>query len=208
MSAKRASTARGATSRKVSSSGILLLLALALALTGCQKKKLDDFGPVPSFALTDQAGAPFTSDSLRGKVWAAAFVFTRCPMACPRVTRAMRRVQEDAARRKVALFLVSFSVDPDNDTPAVLRSYAREYGADLASWSFVTGDATVVRTTAEQGFKIAVEGTADPRRADFGITHGTQLVLVDGALHIRGFYATDDEAALARVVTDAAQIAK
>lgn len=188
----------------------LLLPALAtasLALQGCRSNgKLDDFGPVPRFALTDQSGAPFTSDSVKGKTWAAAFVFTRCPMACPKVTRSMRRVQEDAARRKVALRLVSFSVDPENDTPEVLRGYAAQYGADLSTWSFVTGDATLVRTTAEQGFKIAVEGTADPKRADFGITHGTQLVLVDPALHIRGYYSSDDEAALGKLVTDAGRL--
>lgn len=186
---------------------LLPVLAMAaLVLPRCRSNKLDDLGPVPQFALTDQSGAPFTSDSVRGKTWAAAFVFTRCPMACPRVTRAMRRVQEDAARRKVPLHLVSFSVDPDNDTPVVLRGYAAQYGADLATWSFVTGDATLVRNTAEHGFKIAVEGTADPKRADFGITHGTQLVLVDPALHIRGYYASDDEGALAKLVTDAGSL--
>jgi protein SCO1/2 len=86
---------------------------------------------------------------------------------------------------------VSISIDPDNDTPAVLRGYAAQYGADTATWSFLTGDAKAIRATAEQGFKIAAEGTADPSKADFGITHGTQLVLVDRTLHIRGYYPSD-----------------
>jgi protein SCO1/2 len=186
---------------------VVLWLACA-ALTGCgtRSKALPVLGEVPHFEMTDQSGRAVTNDSLRGKVWAAAFVFTRCPAACPRVTRMMRAAQLDAARRGVPLHLVSFSVDPDNDTPDVLRRFAEQYGADLASWSFLTGDAALVKATAEKGFKIAAEGTADPGKADFGIAHGTQLVLVDGAQKIRGYYSTSEEGALGALVTDAARL--
>lgn len=184
---------------------LLLLLLGALSLTGCHRgKALPDLGAVPAFAMTDQAGKPFTNESLRGKVWAAAFVFTRCPMACPKVTRAMRGVQLDAAKRGVQLELVSFSIDPDNDTPEVLRKYAARYEADLATWTFVTGDAKGVKDTAERGFRIAAEGNADPSKPDFGINHGTQLVLVDRDQKIRGYYSSGEAEALGRLVTDAA----
>jgi protein SCO1/2 len=188
---------------------LALVAAVAVLAAGCgtRKKPLPILGEVPRFEMTDQAGRAFTNEALRGQVWAAAFVFTRCPSACPRVTRMMRRAQLDAARRKVALHWVSFSVDPDNDTPEVFRRFAEQYGADLASWSFLTGDAAAVKTTAEQGFKIAAQGSADPSKADFGIAHGTQLVLVDAAQKIRGYYATSDEDALALLVTDAARLA-
>jgi len=183
----------------------VLLLAL---VSGCHRAPaLSDYGEVPRFRMTDQSGQVISKESLQGNTWAAAFMFTRCPTACPRVTRAMRGVQLDAEKRHVPLRLVSFSVDPDNDSPDVLRRYATEYQADLRSWSFVTGDAKAIRETAEKGFKIAVEGTADPSRADFGIIHGTQLVLVDPAGHIRGFYGTSDAAALAQLVTDAGRLA-
>jgi protein SCO1/2 len=155
----------------------------------------------------DQSGKPFTNETMRGKTWAAAFVFTRCPSACPRVTKVMREVQVQSAERHVDLRLLSFSVDPDNDTPEVLRRYAGEYGADLATWSFVTGDARAIKETAERGFKIAVEGTADQTKADFGITHGTQLVLVDPKTRIRGFYTTADEQAQKDLVNDASGLA-
>jgi protein SCO1/2 len=182
---------------------LICLLGIGFVL-GCHRTSaLPELGAVPQFALTDQAGKSFTSDSMRGAVWAAAFIFTRCPSACPRVTKAMRGVQLDAKSRGVPLRLVSFSVDPDNDTPEVLTRYASQYGADTSTWMFVTGDATALRKTAEQGFKIAAEGTADPAKPDFGIIHGTQLVLVDQAGKIRGYYATDDEQALRKIVTDA-----
>lgn len=185
---------------------LVCLFDIALVL-GCHRTNpLPELSTIPPFALTDQTGKSFTTDSMRGAVWGAAFIFTRCPSACPRVTRAMRGVQLDAKNRGVPLRLASFSVDPDNDTPEVLRRYAAEYGADTSTWTFVTGDAGAIRKTAEQGFKVAAEGTADPAKADFGIMHGTQLVLVDSNGKIRGYYATNDEQALRRVVTDAATL--
>jgi protein SCO1/2 len=182
--------------------------AAAPSLTACHSQPdLPTFGTVPPFALTDQAGKPFTRDGLKGSTWVAAFVFTRCPSACPRVTRAMRLFQVKAAQRNAKVRLVSFSVDPDFDTPAVLRRYADQYDADTGTWSFVTGDADTIRKTAEDGLKIAADGKADPSKADFGITHGTQLVLVDGQGRIRGYYASNDEEALARLLDDAARLA-
>jgi len=185
-----------------------VLAVLSCALLGCQRgKDLPDLGGVPPFAMVDQAGKPFTNETVRGKPWAAAFVFTRCPSICPRVTKVMRELQVQAKEGHVDLRLVSFSVDPDNDSPEVLRRYATEYGADLATWSFVTGDVQAVRETAEKGLKIAVEGTADPSKADFGITHGTQLVLVDPDMKIRGYYTTADEQARRNLVNDARGLA-
>jgi protein SCO1/2 len=182
-------------------------LSAAVVLTGCHSTPdLPTFGAVPDFSLTDQAGKPFTRDTLKGQPWIAAFVFTRCPSACPRVSRAMRELQIEAAQRKAKIHLVSFSVDPEFDTPAVLQRYAKEYGADLGSWSFVTGNADTIQKTAEQGLKIAAQGKADPTKADFGITHGTQLVLVDGRGTIRGYYASSDDAALARLLDDATRL--
>jgi len=185
---------------------VFTVVVALFGASACGGRELPTLGAVPEFALTDQSGAAFTNDTVRGKVWAAAFIFTRCPSACPRVTKAMRGVQLDAAKKDVPLRLVSFSIDPDNDTPSVLREYAAQYGADLGSWSFATGDAKGIQATAEQGFKIAAEGKADPSKPDFGLSHGTQLVLVDPAEKIRGYYSTSDDKALSDLVTDAARL--
>lgn len=187
-----------------------LLAAVALVVaSACRRApELPDLGAVPEFAVRDSAGRPVTHETFRGRVWAAAFVFTRCPVACPRVTAAMRDLQARAAASSVALDLVSFTVDPEYDTPEVLRAYAERYAADLRSWSFLTGDAAAIQRAAEQGFKIAVEGRADPAKADFGLQHGTQLVLVDPALRLRGYYATSDPEALLRLLEDARHLAR
>jgi protein SCO1 len=188
----------------------LLTVTGALCLTasfGCRgASELPVLGHVGTFKLTDQAGRAVNAESLRGQVWAAAFFFTRCPTICPRITRRMRDLQQAAAKDGVKLQLVSFSVDPDNDTPEVLTAYAKQYGADLGTWRFLTGDLEVVRKTSEQGFKLALDGKATPGAADFGLFHGSHLVLVDGAGQIRGYYRTSEDSQMAQLLRDAAAL--
>ncbi len=182
-------------------------LACALALGGCNRRaELPALGNVGEFSLKDQAGRPVTAATLRGKVWAAAFFFTRCPTVCPRITHRMRELQQAAAKDGVKLELVSFSVDPDNDTPEALTAYAKEFGADLATWRFLTGDLEVVRKTSEQGFKLALDGKATPGAEHFGLFHGSHLVLVDGTGMIRGYYRTSEDEPMAQILLDAARL--
>jgi protein SCO1 len=168
---------------------------------------LPRLGSVPPFWLTDQDGSTFSEQSLDGKVWVAAFMFTRCPTICPEMVRRMRVLQEQAAARGVPLELVSFSVDPGNDTPEVLRAFAASKALDTRHWRFLTGDSAVIRRTAEQGFKIGVDGVANPNAPDFGITHGTHLILLDASRTIRGYYQSSDPARLERLLEDAANLA-
>jgi protein SCO1/2 len=180
----------------------LLALGLAVLPLGCRKKP-PVLTAVGEFSLTDQAGRNVTPASLRGKVWAAAFMFTRCPTVCPRITRRMRELQVSATKKSVALELVSFSVDPEHDTPAVLTEYAKQYGADLSSWRFLTGDLEAVRRTSEQGFKLALDGKATPGAEHFGLFHGSHLVLVDADGQIRGYYRTSEDEQMAQLLSDA-----
>jgi protein SCO1/2 len=168
---------------------------------------LPPLGHVGKFSLTDQAGRNVTPETMRGKVWAAAFMFTRCPTVCPRITRRMRELQQAAAKEGVALELVSFSVDPEHDTPAVLADYANRYAADLASWRFLTGDLEVVRKTSEQGFKLAFEGKPTPGAEHFGLMHGSHLVLVDASGQIRGYYRTSEDERMKQLLLDADALA-
>lgn len=116
----------------------------------------------------------------------------------------MRALQQAAAQDDVKLELVSFSVDPENDTPEVLTAYARQYGADLATWRFLTGDLEVVRKTSEQGFKLALDGKATPGAEHLGLFHGSHLVLVDQTGQIRGYYRTSEDEQMAQLLKDAA----
>jgi protein SCO1/2 len=179
----------------------------ALLLCACRRRaELPDLGEVPDFTLSDQSQRAVGRSTLKGKVWVAAFMFTRCPTICPRITGRMRQLSEKAKAEDLTLHLVSISVDPENDTPAVLSEYAKRFELDLTRWSFVTGDIEVIRKTAVDGFKLALEGRADAGASDFGIVHGSHLVLVDRAAHIRGYYRTDDDAELERLIEDAKQL--
>ncbi len=170
------------------------------------EETLPELSHLRPFALRNQAEEPVSLESFRGKVWAAAFMFTRCPTVCPEITRRMKRVQDGAKERGVKLELVSFSVDPEHDTPEVLTKYAEEYGADLASWAFLTGDYETIARTAEEGFKVGLSGRPDPNAEHMGITHGSHLVLVDREGVIRGYYRTSEDAQLERLLVDAARL--
>ena len=182
---------------------MVTLLGLFGAACRAQPEPPPRLGQVPEFALTDQNGRPFTRQTLAKKTWVAAFMFTRCPTICPRITQKMKQLQRKHGQK---LWLVSFSVDPEHDTPEVLRAYAAKNGANLASWSFLTGDSEVIRKTAEKGFKLAVEGKVDTNAPDLGLLHGSHLVLVDGEGEIRGFYRTDDDTEIERLLADADRV--
>ena len=180
---------------------------LALLLFGCSRQRAPEkLGPVPAFSLRDQNGKVVSDQTLKGSVWAAAFMFTRCPTVCPRITTRMRELQTAARAKNVPLRLVSISVDPEHDQPPVLKSYAAKYGADLTTWSFLTGDNEVIRKTATEGFKLALEGKPDPSADHMGLLHGSHLILVDRDLQIRGYFGTMDAADNERLLAAAATL--
>jgi len=200
------------TARGAGWAAILALSALLLALSaggaGCQKRAepLPNLGQVGAFSLLDQNAGTVSSETLRGKVWVAAFFFTRCPTICPRITRRMRALQVAAADKAPKLALVSFSVDPENDTPPVLLAYAQRFQADSKTWAFLSGDSDVIKRTVVDGFKLALDGKGDPAAENGGIIHGSHLVLVDRALVIRGYYRSDDDEDMTRILQDAARL--
>jgi protein SCO1/2 len=188
-----------------------VVLAGALLAGACRARanadELPKLGQIGNFSLTDQSGKPFSSQSLQQATWVAAFMFTRCPTVCPRITARMRDLQVEAKRRDLGLRFVSFSVDPEYDTPDVLRRYADEHRANLDGWSFLTGDLETVKKTSVDGFKLALEGQATAGAEHYGILHGSHLVLVGRGLGIRGYYRTSDDAEMQRLITDAERLA-
>jgi len=186
----------------------VLLLALSGLAAGCKKQvePLPTLGQVGAFSLLDQNARAVSAETLRGKVWVAAFFFTRCPTICPRITRRMKALQVAAAHKSQALALVSFSVDPENDTPPVLLAYAQRFEADAQTWSFLTGDLQLIKRTVVDGFKLALDGKADSSAENGGIIHGSHLVLVDRTLAIRGYYRSDDDDEMRRILDDAARL--
>ena len=179
------------------------LAVLALVSAGCKAAPLPILAEAPKFDLVADDGRPFVSDSLRGRVWLASFLYTSCPGPCPRLVEKLKRVRKEIPPAEIAF--VSFSVDPDTDTPEVLRKYkaAHGIGADDA-WTFVTGPAGDVIALVQKGFLTGVqrENAASPDEGS--VSHGTRVALIDRDGHVRGFYSTEGENDdLERLVRDA-----
>ncbi len=175
---------------------------LVWALRSPLPPRLPVLGSLPRFELVDQSGRPFGSGDLAGRVWVASFIFTRCATVCPTVTRQMAQVQSHARNLEPAFHLVSISVDPEYDSPARLSEYARRYRASPRMWTFLTGRAEAIHDAVVNGFRVPMgrEEGVGPE----GISHGTHLVLVDGAGRIRGYYDAADPGTVNQVVRDAA----
>lgn len=155
-----------------------------------------------SWQLTDEQGAAFGSAELKGSVWIASFFFTRCPSVCPRQQAALLsllpHVEDLRGREGVApIALVSFTVDPEHDTPPILRSYEEKMRAGSSTpgdWHLLTGprealaELLVKRFMVTMGDKRALDGSADL----FDISHTPKFALVDQNGDVRGFWGNDD----------------
>ncbi len=144
---------------------------------------------VPPFALTERGGKTITNRDLSGKIWVADFVFTTCPGPCPLITASMAKVQDKVAHDP-RVQLVTFTVDPQNDTPGVLSVYADKFGADPYRWWFLTGSEKPLYDLIQNGFyQVVQDNRGQPQEpGQFTVTHSTSFVLVDGDGVIRGSY--------------------
>jgi protein SCO1 len=170
------------------------LVLLALGSAGCRKgsESLADYGAMPEFELRDQRDHSVRAADLRGRVLVVDFIFTTCPDVCPLLTQQLvgLRKQLDAGGR---VTYVSFSVDPEHDTPAKLKQFATAHGADQPDWFFLTGPLETVREVVTRGFKQAMQLEPPEQGKPRNVLHGSHFVLVDRAGTIRGFFRSDAE---------------
>jgi len=162
---------------------------LAILLTGCGVSARHgsdtaptqpdlDF-PVGHFSLMECSGRTITEQDLRGSVWVASFVFTRCTGPCPQVTATMAKLQAELNDVPGVKF-VTITVDPGHDDMAKLRDYAKHFNADADRWLFLTGDEATIHKLMREQFKQAIERKSgeDVKPGDeFG--HSTRLLVVD-----------------------------
>jgi len=181
---------------------VLGLVIISGMWVACQKQasELPNLGTLPAFQLTNQDSQPVTLDQYKGKVWVANFIFTSCAGTCPMLTQRMRRVQDKILDLKQKgsvhpIEIVSFSVDPETDTPKRLKDYSKRHGANAAFWNFLTGPLDQVQEMVVKGFKISMgkvpvgEKTAKASAEEiFEVVHGEKFVLVDKNGNIRGYY--------------------
>ena len=180
---------------------LLALLGYRQLVLG-QARSLEDYGAAPTFQLTDHLERPVRSDELRGKVVVANFVYTGCRDTCPLLSVQMQALQERLREQQLLgdrVQLLSFTVDPEHDTPAVLRAYAERHDADPQAWRFLTGPADEVVQVIQGGFFQGVVPLATPVGAHShpagtgphshgDVMHSNRFVLVDRQGRLRAFY--------------------
>ncbi len=142
----------------------------------------------PGFSFVDQAGARLTNEDLRGHLVLYTFTYTECRANCPQTSYTLQRVQERLTQintRGLPVDLVTISFDPARDTPQQLLAFARQLGADLAHWHFVTGEPTALKNVIGSSF-----GIYYTQADDGAFTFDPAFVLVDGTGIIRAKYRT------------------
>lgn len=169
------------------------------------QEELPRLSDVPDFTAVSASGGAVTKASLAGTPFVADFVFTTCRGICPGMTAKMRALQ-DQLRDEPRIRLVSFTVDPDHDTPEVLARYGQEHGAEPSRWLFLRTDKERIRTLCREGFKLAVED-ADKAAVE-PILHSTRFVLVDANGTIRGYYDSSEPGAMTALAADARRLAR
>ena len=144
------------------------------------KNDLPISGLVPDFEFTDSNGQIITREDMKGKVWVADFIFTTCTMACPIMTGNMNIIHK-TFKDNNNVRIISISVYPEYDTPAILKEYASRYNANTDRWHFLTGPEESVKKIIKNGFKIG----------DYEdiIFHSEKFALVDINGNIRGYYS-------------------
>lgn len=162
-----------------------------------KNRPLPAYDTVPNFELVNQEARPFGSAQLAGKIWIADFIFTSCPGPCPIISSRMSELQKPLEKSDV--HLVSFTVDPEKDTPEVLRVYAGKLKAQPKRWDFLTGSRPGIYSLARDGFKLSAFESGDEPGLP---VHDTRFVLVDRRGTIRGYYDALAPDAVTKLLAD------
>jgi protein SCO1/2 len=175
---------------------LIAACVLAASLACRPASTLPVLFPAPQFELTDQTGRPFSSSHLNGKVVVANFVFTTCTDICPLLTATMAQVRDQLRQAKLLgdkAVIVSFTVDPEHDTPEALATYGERFGAVPAEWRFLTGQRQAIDELLIGGFKV---GRPPPAARTSGgtpeIIHTSRFALIDPRGQVRALYSGED----------------
>ncbi|OED34963.1 hypothetical protein AB834_05435 [PVC group bacterium (ex Bugula neritina AB1)] len=157
------------------------------------KKSLPIYGQISEFSQKNTQGEAFGSKNLLGKVWVANFIFTTCSGPCLKMSKNMASIHQ-SFKNLDDIRMVSFTVNPENDTPSVLKDYAEKYRADLQKWHFLTGPREEITKLLKEDFRVGhLEDIA---------FHSVYFVLVDDLGRIRGYYDGTNQDRIQQLVID------
>lgn len=150
-------------------------------LSSGEESDLLTIGKAPKFNLTDQNKQTISNDTYKGKVYVIEFFFTSCPSICPVMNRNMKFVQGSFASN-TNFGIASISIDPEHDTPEVLKKHAEQIEAKGINWHFLTGDKKTIFEMANKGFNLYV---GENPKVNGGFEHSGLFALIDKKGNIR-----------------------
>lgn len=153
---------------------------------------------LPAYQLINDFSQKFGTEDLLGRTYIANFIFTNCPTTCPAQMEKSQQIQKRIRGLGQKVALVTFTVDPENDSPQVLHKYARGLGANPHIWTFLTSTSKEeMRELLVEGFRVPMgdghemTGVVDQQEITlWDIVHSERLVLVDNLGRVRGYYST------------------
>ncbi len=142
---------------------------------------LQKIGPAPKFELTDQNNAKISNKDYEGKVYVLEFFFSTCPSICPRMNKNMIQIQNEFLKNG-NFAIASITINPENDTPAVLKEHAKKLGVTSDNWHFLTGNKEDIFNLANKGFNLYV---GENNKAVGNFEHSGLFALIDKKGNIR-----------------------
>ncbi|MCF0060675.1 SCO family protein [Dyadobacter chenwenxiniae] len=156
------------------------------------------FNAIPAFTFVNQEGDTVSEKIVEGKIYVADFFFTTCPTICPVMKRQMVKVYNQY-KGNPDVMILSHSIDPDHDTPQVLKKFATDLGISGDQWQFLTGEKEKIY---EIGQKKYLSTAKEDKTADGGYIHSGAFILVDKEKHIRGMYDGTTEEGTQKLIAD------
>ncbi|WP_335965589.1 SCO family protein [Galbibacter sp. PAP.153] len=151
---------------------------------GMKKANAEDLltmGKVPSFKFIDQHKDTITNEDYKGKVYVVEFFFTTCPSICPIMNANMVKLQ-NKFKNQEDFAIASFTINPESDTPEVLKEYADRYGVTNPNWHMMTGDMTKIYALSNTGFNLFA---GQDESVNGGFEHSGLFALIDRKGNIR-----------------------
>ncbi|WP_240315697.1 SCO family protein [Sporosarcina sp. PTS2304] len=181
---------------------IPLLFALLIITAGCSEP-LERGKQVRDFTFIDQNSHSFGKEQVVGTPWIANFVFTNCTTICPTLTSEMAGLQELLKQQGLNVQFVSFSVDPEVDSPEVLKEYIAKFTDDENNWHLLTGyTQQEIEAFAREEFQTFVL----KHDSSTQVVHGTNFYLLDREGFIRKEYNFSNESYQKELLADLKQL--
>lgn len=182
---------------------VLFVLLMTFFLVSCGNKlpiETNMNETVADFQFTTQDNESLALEDLEGTWWIADFIFTNCTTVCLPMTSNMASLQEQLEQQQIPIQLISFSVDPEYDTPDVLKEYGESYGASFKNWTFLTGyEFQEVKELSIKSFRAPLKA---PEPGSDQFLHDSRFFLVDPEGNIVKGYDGVQPSGLEEIISD------